>query len=89
MKHNHRQIRITITKEVNGVKKLLTGRIVTVLRANRKYSSKYLDGLGIESYTKSMSSKCRIVLKALDGSISIIDVSPKVIDDSRIIRYNS
>lgn len=83
----HRQVRITLSTTKDNTTKTITGRIVTVLRANRKYSTKYLDRLGIVNYISNSSEKCRIVLKTLDGKISVIDVNPKIVYNSKIIRY--
>lgn len=83
----HRQVRITLSTTKGNTTKTITGRIVTVLRANRKYSTKYLDSIGITDHITNSSKKCRIILKTLNGKISVIDVNPKIVYNSKIIKY--
>ena len=83
----HRQVRITLSTTNGNTTKKITGRIVTVLRADRKYSTKYLDNLGITDYITNSSNKCRLVLKTLNGKISVIDINPNIVYNSKIIKY--
>lgn len=87
MKTNHKQFRITLTKEVNGVKKTTTGRIVTILRANRKYSTKYLDSLGITDHITNSSNQCRVVLKTLTGTIKVLTLKQNIVNNSSILKF--